>query len=42
MINCDNYGEAMTFDLAVSGEKEETIADPKREDKEFRVHHEVL
>ena len=25
-INCDNYGGAITFDLAISGEKKETIA----------------
>jgi len=23
IINCDNYGEAITFDLTISGEKKE-------------------
>ena len=30
IINCDNYGGAITFDLAISGEKKETIAEKRR------------
>ena len=41
VINCDNYGEVITFDLAISGEKNETIAE-KRRDKEVRGHYEVF
>ena len=39
IINCDNYGGAITFDIAISGEKKETIAAEREEDK--RVHDEV-
>lgn len=41
MINCDNYGEAMTFALAISGEKkqkQETIAEKGRD----KVYNEAL
>ena len=30
IINCDNYGGAIAFDLAISGEKKETIAEKRR------------
>ena len=30
IINCDNYGGAITFDIAISGEKKETIAEKRR------------
>ena len=33
IINCDNYGEAITFDLAISGEKKETIVEKGRKTK---------
>jgi len=30
IINCHNYGGAITFDIAISGEKKETIAEKGR------------
>ena len=30
IINCNNYNGAITFDLALSGEKKETIAGKRR------------
>ena len=39
VINCRNYVGAITFDLAISGEKKETIAKTAHSQKssEFRV-----
>ena len=33
IINCDNYGETITFDLAISGEKKETMVEKGRKTK---------
>ena len=37
IINCDNYGGAITFDIAISGEKKETIAEKEKKIKEFMM-----
>ena len=44
LVNCDNYGGDITFDLVISGEKKEKkrLQLKREEDKEFRVHYEVF